>query len=161
MEIHHCKTLAGTGAAGFWCYDATATPAQTGMTDNRQMAHKCADDVDWMKREVDETMNTGQQTGALPDDGFNEVHPVIFWFCRIALTLWIVVAITFGAVGVAWASFLYMVPIAAILYQGFNGFPRPFELEANARIFFYSLVGLFIVYFPFFLIGRLFYWIVV
>lgn len=88
-----------------------------------------------------------------------EISPLVYWGSRILLTIWVVASFLLGAFGVNWPVGWGMIVLGTILYQGFNGIPQPFEFEATLRIMFYSLVGIFLVFYAFFILGRCIYWI--
>ncbi|MEN0088050.1 MAG: hypothetical protein AAF737_06410 [Pseudomonadota bacterium] len=103
----------------------------------------------------------GSAADCLPDSGDTYMDPRVFWFARIGMTIWFVVAVVLGLLGFSYFASVPMVTIGTLLYQGFNGLPRPWMNEATLRILFYSAVGISVVFFFFFAFGRLVRWLFV
>ena len=95
------------------------------------------------------------------DSGETYMSPVIFWGARLGLTVWFCVSVLTGLLGYSYIASVPMVAIGTVLYQGFQGLPRPWSNEATLRILFYSAVGISLVFFCFFAIGRLVRWLFV
>ncbi|MEN0088794.1 MAG: hypothetical protein AAF737_10225 [Pseudomonadota bacterium] len=103
----------------------------------------------------------GPEADNRPDSGETTIHSLVFWGARIGMTVWFAVSVALGLAGFSYVSCVPMVAAGTLLYQGFNGLPRPWMNEATLRIVFYSAVGMSIVYFFFFGFGRLVRWLFV
>ncbi|MEO0635376.1 MAG: hypothetical protein AAFY73_01890 [Pseudomonadota bacterium] len=104
---------------------------------------------------------SGSDADCQPDSGETKIHSMVFWTARLGMTVWFAVSVILGLLGFSYASSIPMVAVGTLLYQGFNGLPRPWMNEATLRIIFYSGVGMSVVYFFFFGFGRLIRWLFV
>lgn len=105
--------------------------------------------------------DTGPNADCLPDSGATPMKPGVFWSARIGMTVWFAVSVLLGLLGFRYLVSVPMVAVGTLLYQGFNGLPRPWMNEATLRILFYSAVGISVVFFFFFAVGRLVRWLFV